>query len=107
MSLMGWRIRRVLNYGPFRGTLSRSGVGWSVGIPGLRYGVSATGRSYVSVGFPGLGLYWMKYLGPVQVPQGSPSTTNPSFPSTVSPTQAQTPPQAQPGPIEPWWKQKQ
>jgi hypothetical protein len=59
---MSWRFRRVISGGPFRLNLSRSGIGWSVGIPGMRYGRSATDAPYVSLGFPGLGLYWFKYL---------------------------------------------
>ena len=59
---MSWRFRRIMSNGPFRLNVSRRGVGWSVGIPGLRYGRSAAGAPYVSVGFPGLGLYWFKYL---------------------------------------------
>jgi hypothetical protein len=59
---MSWRFRRVISAGLFRLNLSRSGIGWSVGIPGMRYGRSATGAPYVSLGFPGLGLYWFKYL---------------------------------------------
>jgi len=95
---MGWRLRRVLKAGPFRGTLSKSGIGWSVGIPGFRVGVSAIGQKYISVGFPGLGIYWIKYFGPRR---GLPSV----------------PPQQQPPPLvgipptshaaskdPPWWK---
>lgn len=59
---MSWRWRKAIGAGPLRLNLSRSGVGWSWGIPGLRYGVTLHGRRYISVGFPGLGLYWMKYL---------------------------------------------
>ena len=59
---MSWRFRRVVSKGPFRLNVSRRGAGWSVGIPGLRYGRSAGGTPYVSIGFPGLGLYWFKYL---------------------------------------------
>jgi len=59
---MSWRFRRVISGGLFRLNLSRRGIGWSVGIPGMRYGRSATGAPYVSLGFPGLGLYWFKYL---------------------------------------------
>ena len=59
---MGWRLRRVLSFGPFRLNVSGSGLGWSWGIPGFRYGRTATGRPYLSIGFPGLGFYWMKYL---------------------------------------------
>lgn len=29
---MGWRLRRVLRMGPFSWTLSKSGIGWSVGL---------------------------------------------------------------------------
>jgi hypothetical protein len=60
---MGWRLRRSWSVGPVRLNLSRSGVGWSWAVPGLRYGRTATGLSYVCIGFPGLGLYWMKYRG--------------------------------------------
>ena len=59
---MTWRCRRAISAGPFRLNLSRRGMGRSVGIPGFRYGRSATGAPYVSFGFPGLGLYWFKYL---------------------------------------------
>jgi hypothetical protein len=52
----------VISAGALRLNLSGRGAGWSVGIPGLRYGRSAGGTPYVSVGFPGLGLYWFKYF---------------------------------------------
>src|SRR6185295_17193963 len=83
---MGWRFRKVFSRGPLRLTLSRGGVGWSWGIPGLRYGVSATGQRYVSVGFPGFGLYWIKYLSShvTQLPRsagiGSGTTLSPPQP---------------------------
>jgi hypothetical protein len=57
------RLALGLHRCTFRMNLSRRGAGWSVGVPGVRYGRSATGAAYVSVGFPGLGLYWLKYLG--------------------------------------------
>lgn len=60
---MAWRFRKVFSSGPLRLILSRRGVGWSWGVPGFRYGVSSDGRRYVSVGFPGFGLYWIRYLG--------------------------------------------
>ena len=52
----------MISPGLLRLNLFRRGIGWSVGIPGVRYGRSATGAPYVSLGFPGLGLYWFKYL---------------------------------------------
>jgi hypothetical protein len=59
---MGWRWRKVFRSGPVTTTVTTKGVGWSIGIRGLRYGISPTGRRYISVGVPGTGLYWTKYL---------------------------------------------
>jgi len=59
---MSWRWRKVFRNGPINTTVTTKGVGWSIGIRGLRYGISPTGRHYISVGIPGLGLYWTKYL---------------------------------------------
>ena len=60
---MGLRWRRVLVGGPARLNLSLRGIGTSIGIPGLRFGVSATGRKYVAIGVPGTGLYYWHYFG--------------------------------------------
>ena len=43
--------------------MTRNGLGFSWGIPGLRVGVSPSGRKWISLGFPGLGLYFFRYLG--------------------------------------------
>ena len=59
---MGFRFRKVFNAGPMRTTWSGRGMGWNVGIPGFRYGIAANGRHYISVGFPGTGLYYIHYL---------------------------------------------
>src|SRR5438552_12498917 len=59
---MGFRFRRLFRTGPFHLTLSKSGIGWSVGFPGVRYGIGGNGRRYISIGIPGTGLYWFKYL---------------------------------------------
>ncbi len=60
---MGWRFRRTLNLGPLRGTLSKSGLGLSFGVPGIRLGVGPDGRRQLTLGFPGLGVSWTKSLG--------------------------------------------
>jgi len=91
---MGWRFRRLFSLGPFRATMSKSGMGVSVGIPGLRYGVSPNGQRYISVGIPGTGLYWIKYLPQKGVPLGEPPPHPPQQPKHAPP------------PAEPWWKQK-
>jgi len=88
--------------GPFRWNLSKRGVGVSGGIPGFRIGVSADGRRYVSIGIPGTGLYYFRYLGdrrrsgggsaptlPNPAPQNSISFT-PSIPIPALPSASQT-----------------
>ncbi len=59
---MGWRFRKIFTQGPIRSTWTGKGMGWSVGVPGFHYGISANGRHYFSVGFPGTGLYYVHYL---------------------------------------------
>lgn len=87
------RFRKIFNFGRFRTSLSKSGMGFSWGIPGLRFGVSPNGRKYFSIGIPGTGLYMIKYfdVNPNTNYQ-KPTNTNQKI--------------AQPKKIEPWWKQK-
>ena len=59
---MAWRWRKSQRAGPLRWTFSRGGIGWSFGLPGLRYGRSAAGLAYLSLGIPGTGIYWIKYF---------------------------------------------
>ncbi len=102
---MGWRFRKVFGRGPFRWTLSKRGVGFSWGIPGLiRYGISPNGQRYISLSIPGTGLYWIKYLkdtppAPPQLPRSP--TPPPALPPPTS-NPAASPPTTQ----TPWWKQK-
>ena len=60
---MAWRFRKSVSRGPFRWTASKSGLGMSWGIPGLRIGKSASGKFYVSLSIPGTGLSYMYYFG--------------------------------------------
>ena len=60
---MPWIWRRVFRFGPMRTTLSNRGWGWSFGLPFLRYGIGPSGARYVSIGIPGTGLYFTKFLG--------------------------------------------
>jgi len=106
---MGWRFRKIFQSGPFRWTWTKKGLGWSIGLPGLRYGVSPNGSRYISFGIPGTGLYFIKYLDKNK--KASPSSTSP-----VSQTSPPTPVQSTSQPSsssqkavtkpEPWWKQK-
>ena len=95
---MGWRFRKVFQSGPLRWTWTKKGVGWSGGISGFRYGVSPSGQHYISIGIPGTGFYFIKYLdkGRLVSPANIPST------SQVPPPQ----PQIAPNLADPWWKQK-
>lgn len=53
---MGFYYRKSIGLGPFRVNFSKSGVGYSVGGPGFRTGVSSTGKKYTTFGIPGTGM---------------------------------------------------
>lgn len=53
---MGWSYRKSVRLGPFKVNASRSGVGYSVGVPGVKTGVSSRGRRYTTFSVPGTGL---------------------------------------------------
>lgn len=60
---MSLRFRRSKKLGKFgRINLSKSGVGLSFGIPGLRVGVSPKGKVRRTVGLPGTGVYDVKEI---------------------------------------------
>ena len=58
---MGFYIRKSIKAGPFRFNLSKSGVGLSVGVRGLRFGTGPRGN-YVRAGLGGF--YYSQSLGP-------------------------------------------
>ena len=61
---MGFRFQRRVRIAPgVRLNLSKSGVGVSVGRPGLRIGMDATRRKFFSVGLPGTGLSYRSFFG--------------------------------------------
>ena len=57
---MGIRYRKSVNFGPFRVNASKSGLGWSVGVPGARYTKMANGRNRVTASIPGTGISWVE-----------------------------------------------
>lgn len=57
---MGLRFRKSKKVGPFRVNISQKGVGWSVGVSGLRYTKKAGGGSRVTASVPGTGLSYVK-----------------------------------------------
>lgn len=131
---MPWRFnfRKSISRGPFRWTLTQKGVSTSVGIPGLRFGVSSNGKRRLTIGIPGTGMYWTNNLDasdstqnsgqpgsqaaipPRQQTQQSPGTKknkrskkkSVARPSTESGTSG-TPPanDQQPDNENPWWVQ--
>jgi hypothetical protein len=59
---MAWGFRKSIGFGPFRINFSKSGVGASVGIPGLRFGVNSRGQAYRHSSIPGTGIYEREVL---------------------------------------------
>jgi len=59
-----WSFRRSIRLpGGLRINLSRRGAGYSLGVPGVRFGKDATGRDYQAYSIPGTGLYSRTYSG--------------------------------------------
>lgn len=58
---MGWNYRKSVKIGGVRINFSKSGIGVSSGIKGLRIGVNSKGRTYVSAGRNGM--YYKKTYG--------------------------------------------
>lgn len=59
---MGIRFRRSKSLGPFRVTLGTQGLSFSAGVKGLRVTRRADGKTQVSAGIPGSGLYYTEVL---------------------------------------------
>ena len=69
---MGWNWRRSLRFGPLKVNLSKRGVGYSVGLPGIRLGTDAKGRKYQSLNVPGTGIYRRDYASSQSNPTTQP-----------------------------------
>ena len=57
---------RSKSFGLFRLNFSKSGVGFSFGVPGVRIGVNAKGKKYVRGGIPGTGPNYQSSLPDAQ-----------------------------------------
>lgn len=58
---LGYRFRKSINLGGgFKINLSKSGIGYSWGIPGMRYSVSANGRERQTYSIPGTGISYVE-----------------------------------------------
>lgn len=56
---MGFRFRKSINLGGFRVNLSKTGIGYSFGVPGLRFTQMANGRTRRTFSIPGTGLSYV------------------------------------------------
>src|SRR6266853_710229 len=74
---MGFYFRKSLRFGPMRVNFSKSGVGASIGVKGLRVTGSATGATYVTASSHGF--YYRQTLGQ-QKTSSSSRLTSPSLP---------------------------
>ena len=55
---MGFRYRKSVKLGGLRINFSKSGIGYSYGVKGLRYTKTAKGKDRVTASIPGTGLSW-------------------------------------------------
>src|SRR5579863_6439948 len=59
---MSWRFRRSIRLpGGIRINVSRRGLGYSWGVPGVHFGRDASGRDYLAYSVPGTGIYSRSY----------------------------------------------
>jgi Protein of unknown function (DUF4236) len=58
---MGLYFRKRIGLGPLALNFSKSGIGISTGVRGLRAGISSHRRVYTSAGLPGTGLQFVRY----------------------------------------------
>jgi hypothetical protein len=74
---MGWYLRRSLSFGPVRLNLSKSGIGYSVGVKGARIGTGPRGN-YIHMGR--YGLYYRQSLSQGAHSEVAPRTPVPTYP---------------------------
>lgn len=59
---MAWNFRKSFGIGPVKTTISKNGVGNSIGFMGFRIGINSSGKKYLSFGIKGTGIYFTKNL---------------------------------------------
>ncbi len=79
---MGFYLRNSISVGPLRFNLSKSGLGVSAGVTGLRFGAGPRGN-YVYMGRGGL--YYRATLPPFSSPRQSPPEPHPPSAPKISP----------------------
>ena len=64
---MGLRFRKSFSIGPLRINISKSGIGFSLGVKGFRIGRSAKGKMTATASLPGTGLSYVQNLDPESI----------------------------------------
>jgi hypothetical protein len=90
---MGWYVRKSVRMGPVRWNLSKSGIGMSVGVRGLRVGTGPRGP-YVAGGRGGL--YFRQPLGRRRRAVLPPQPLGPVLPQVSAPLSPPPPPTSRP-----------
>jgi hypothetical protein len=64
---MGWRFRRSIGIGKFlRVNFSKSGIGFSFGLPGYRISIGSDKKIRRTISIPGSGLYNTEVIGTIK-----------------------------------------
>lgn len=80
---MGFRYRRSVKIGGLRINFSKSGIGYSYGVKGLRYTKTAKGKERVTASIPGTGISYVAESGGRRRRRAK--TAQPSVPQTQAP----------------------
>ncbi len=64
---MGLRFRKSFSIGPLRINISKSGIGFSLGVKGFRISRSAKGKMTATASLPGTGLSYVQDLDPESI----------------------------------------
>ena len=82
---MGFRFRKSMKLGPFRVTLSKSGISYSAGVKGLRVTKTASGAVRTTASIPGTGISYVKETSGKSQHTAAPSEKAPAQPPAPSP----------------------
>lgn len=92
---MGFRFRKSVKLGPFRVTLSKSGISYSAGVKGLRVTKTASGAVRTTASIPGTGISYSKQTSRKPV-------DNRAAQSTAAPLRPAPPAARYDGPLPPF-----
>lgn len=81
---MGFRYRKSINFGPFRLNVSKSGIGYSVGVKGYRITKKANGGIRKTVSIPGTGISHVTEIPASEVAAAKKSATRKTVPAPQS-----------------------